>query len=79
MGGETSQNPLSVFDVGFAHDGGIPPKPLKLYGCLGCYIIYVGTTILNFFPFEVYTDNRHQIIKITFREYLLLPESVFQL
>ena len=47
-GGET---PLSVFNVGFAHDGGIPPtpppnwgrtpKPPKLYGCLGGYIMCV--------------------------------------
>ena len=27
IGGETPQTPLRVFDVGFAHDGGIPPTP----------------------------------------------------
>ena len=30
--GETPQTPLSVFDVGFAHVGGDPPSPPKLYG-----------------------------------------------
>ena len=30
--GETPQTPLSVFNVGFAHDGGIPPTPPKIGG-----------------------------------------------
>ena len=30
--GETPQTPLSVFDVGFAHDGGIPPTPPQIGG-----------------------------------------------
>ena len=32
IGGETPQTPLSVFDVGFAHDGGIPPTPPQIGG-----------------------------------------------
>ena len=28
--GETPQTPLSVYDVGFAHDEGIPPTPPKI-------------------------------------------------
>ena len=38
-GGETPQTPLSVFDVGYAHVGGTPQAPPKLYGCLGGYFI----------------------------------------
>ena len=31
-GGKTPQTPLSVFNVGFAHDGGIPLSPLQIGG-----------------------------------------------
>ena len=32
IGGETPQTPLSVFDVGYGHNGGIPPSLPQIGG-----------------------------------------------
>ena len=56
-GGETPQTPLSVFDVGFAHVGGGPPKPPQ--------IVWFLTFAVRFYQFSALCYFIHFINSLT--------------
>ena len=62
--GETPQTPLSVFNVGFAHDGGIPPTPPQIGGDPQTPLSISEYAVINYEPSFITGTNwiAHEII-----------------